>query len=39
MLLASFSLGDGRPRPGLILGEEILDLFVAPVGGYRFGKL
>ena len=26
MRLASFSLDDGRPRPGLILGEEILDL-------------
>jgi 2-keto-4-pentenoate hydratase/2-oxohepta-3-ene-1,7-dioic acid hydratase in catechol pathway len=24
--LASFSLADGRPRPGLIIGEEILDL-------------
>jgi 2-keto-4-pentenoate hydratase/2-oxohepta-3-ene-1,7-dioic acid hydratase in catechol pathway len=24
--LASFSLADGRPRPGLVLGEEILDL-------------
>jgi 2-keto-4-pentenoate hydratase/2-oxohepta-3-ene-1,7-dioic acid hydratase in catechol pathway len=24
--LASFSLADGRPRPGLIVGEEILDL-------------
>jgi 2-keto-4-pentenoate hydratase/2-oxohepta-3-ene-1,7-dioic acid hydratase in catechol pathway len=24
--LASFSLADGRPRPGLILGDEILDL-------------
>ena len=26
MRLASFSLADGRPRPGLVLGEEILDL-------------
>ena len=26
MRLASFSLADGRPRPGLILGDEILDL-------------
>ncbi len=26
MRLASFSLADGRPRPGLIVGEEILDL-------------
>ena len=24
--LASFSLADGRPRPGLIVGDEILDL-------------
>ena len=26
MRLASFSLDDGRPRPGLIVGDEILDL-------------
>ena len=26
MRLASFSLADGRPRPGLIVGDEILDL-------------
>ena len=26
MRLASFPLADGRPRPGLIVGEEILDL-------------
>ena len=26
MRLASFSLEGGRPRPGLVLGDEILDL-------------
>ncbi|HEX4434192.1 MAG TPA: fumarylacetoacetate hydrolase family protein [Acidimicrobiales bacterium] len=26
MRLASFSLADGRPRPGLIIGDEVLDL-------------
>ena len=32
MRLASFSLADGRPRPGLILGDEILDLSDAATG-------
>ena len=32
MRLASFSLPDGLPRPGLILGEEILDLSDAATG-------
>jgi 2-keto-4-pentenoate hydratase/2-oxohepta-3-ene-1,7-dioic acid hydratase in catechol pathway len=30
--LASFSVGGGRPRPGLILGEEIVDLSDAVTG-------
>jgi 2-keto-4-pentenoate hydratase/2-oxohepta-3-ene-1,7-dioic acid hydratase in catechol pathway len=30
--LASFSLADGRPRPGLVVGEEILDLSDAVTG-------
>ena len=32
MRLASFSLSDGRPRPGLIVGDEILDLSDAATG-------
>ena len=32
MRLASFSLADGRPRPGLIVGDEILDLSDAATG-------
>ncbi len=32
MRLISFSLADGRPRPGLIVGEEVLDLSDAATG-------
>ena len=32
MRLASFSLADGRPRPGLIIGDEVLDLSDAVTG-------
>ena len=30
--LASFSLADGRPRPGLIVGDEVVDLSDAATG-------
>ena len=32
MRLASFSLADGRPRPGLIVGDEVVDLSDAATG-------
>ncbi len=32
MRLATFSLADGRPRPGLVIGEQIIDLSDAVTG-------